>query len=59
MENLVNFIKEAYSLTNKDQSKVVDDIYKTLAKAITSNVMTKEDAIEMLNDLIDYCNKIK
>lgn len=60
MKNITNFIEEAYKPTlNRDHGKVVDDIYKTIVKAIASNVMTKEDVIEMLNDLIDYCNNIK
>lgn len=53
MKNIKNFIEEAYKpALNRDQGKVVDVIYKAIAKAIKSNVMTKEDAIEMLNDLI-------
>lgn len=53
MKNIKNFIEEAYKPAfNRDQSKVVDTTYKAIAKAIKSNVMTKEDAIEMLNDLI-------
>ena len=53
MKNIKNFIEEAYKpALNRDQGKVVDTTYKAIAKAIKSNVMTKEDAIEMLNDLI-------
>lgn len=53
MKNITHFIEEAYNPAfNRDQGKVVDVTYKAIAKAIKSKVMTKEDVIAMLNDLI-------
>ena len=53
MKSIKEVIKEDYNPAfNRDQGKIVDVTYKAIAKAIKTNVMTKEDVIAMLNDLI-------
>ena len=53
MKNITNFIEEAYNpMADRDQRKVVDKMYKDIAKVIKSKTMKKEDVIAMLNDLI-------
>ena len=58
MKNITNFIEEAYNpMADRDQRKVVDKMYKDIAKVIKSKTMKKEDVIAMLEDLLNTYKK--
>ena len=54
MKLMSEFIQEKYSpLFDRNHNKLVSSILKSIEKAIKKNEISKEDALEMLNDVIE------
>lgn len=51
MKNISNFITEKYSpVFNRVHGKLVNTVLKAIINAIKKNEISKEDALEMLED---------
>ena len=52
MKNISEYINEKYNpLLNKTHNKIVDNILYVLSNALNKKEMSKEDVLDMLDDL--------
>lgn len=58
MKNISDYITEKYNpLFNKTHNKIVDKILTVLSKALKNKEMSKEDVLDMLDDLTQTIKK--